>query len=116
MSNEIKLKSNLPPGWTAVEIDGETNFHIESVEMFTGNDEGEETDNYSAISKNCELKIARRIVPAAVKIPFRVRGEPGVRVNFVQECGTRQFTMTICHHKGSIFLDLKSFDIHPDNN
>ena len=78
--------------------------HIYKVEVFTGDDDYQETDCIVAThGANDQLHLARRLEPKIIHSDLRLRGEPGVRVFINSEEGPSVY-VRIGHHKGQIFL------------
>lgn len=79
--------------------------HIISVTVLGGD------DNYNINSKvelmsDAEGTLTMSVgqLPIKEKSKYRLRGEPAVRLNCMDEDQT-PFTVTISHHKGSIYID-----------
>ena len=94
-----------------LEINGHgSNYHIEKVEVFTGNDRGEETDSIEIrpmLSVPNKLEILHKFIGRPRDIGYRVRGEPSVRLFLRSEETHKLLTLTICHHKGRQMLSVK---------
>lgn len=82
--------------------------HIDQVEVFTGDDNGKETDCYSFQVKHKvepELVIHRRVIPKVIKATSRLRSEPGVRITLRPERPEDALiTIEVVHHKGRVYV------------
>ena len=86
---------------------GEDNqhFHIEKIEVFTGDDESKETElieiTTNASYLNPKLIAVRK--PKHKKLASgRLRGEPGVRIYLLSEDTHNTYCLEFYHHKGSV--------------
>lgn len=89
-------------------IGGVENFHVEAVDVFTGDDDYMETDRYSLTPdelNKTKLVVGHVMREGKVKSPggFRVRHEPGVIMNLVSEDGN-EYSLIISHHKGGLMI------------
>lgn len=87
-------------------VNGEPNFHINEIEVFTGDDDYNETDcvQLKSISEKLQVTLASPLTNK--KSPYRLRNEPGVRIKFTSEDDQKLRTLLICHHKGGIYIHL----------
>jgi len=103
MENENKQLSILNG---SIQIGEQQNFHVSHLEVFTGDDDYNETSCYRVdADPNSTLTISNRVEPKIQKVPYRLRNEPGVRIFLKSEWGD-DFVLQVCHHKGSILVDL----------
>lgn len=115
MSNE-SLEDTMIKNRMLTLMDEETNFHIQAVEVFTGDDEGCETDCVRAVTKFEDynspgiLELSRREDVASSL--YRLRYEPGVRIFLKSESG-ESFCLSVSHHKGGVYFDLDQLDSSP---
>lgn len=82
------------------------NFHIKELEVFTGDDDYQETACYKVTEKDNDLVMYKRTNPEVVKSLLRIRHEPGVRVYLESETDDAEYYLQICHHKGCVCIDL----------
>ena len=94
--------SNVSISDNTLQIGDSDYFHVEKIEVFTGDDSYNETDCAEITSISNKLKIAR-LVDHSARSNFRLRHETGVRIFLEAEDGGR-FCLTVCHHKGMIQL------------
>jgi hypothetical protein len=87
-------------------INNEEHLHVERVEIFTGDDEYNETDSVEITSHNDLLLIKQVLTRRNKPSSYRLRGEPGIRMFLNGESG-EQFVLTLAHHKGSIHVSAK---------
>lgn len=82
----------------------ESNYlHINRVEIFTGDDDYNETDIIEVHTSNNKL-VAKKLLTETIRsTKYRVRGEPGIRL-FIDSENGEGFLLTICHHKGNIHV------------
>ena len=93
-----------------LKIKDEQNFHIFKVEVFTGDDSYHETDSYTLSNKQenpDELELVQQKPITPKKSDYRIRNEPGVRIHLVPENVNDRFVLEICHHKGSVYFNMK---------
>lgn len=90
----------------ALEINEFSRFHIGKLEVFTGDDDQQESECYIVESKKESLVLSKRIEPLRVGSGYRIRNEPGVRIFLKSEDGP-SFIIQLCHHKGNVFLDVE---------
>jgi hypothetical protein len=87
-------------------INNEKHLHVERVEVFTGDDEYNETDSVEITSHNELLLIKQLLTRRNKPSSHRLRGEPGIRMFLSSESGDG-FVLTLAHHKGSIHVSAK---------
>jgi hypothetical protein len=87
-------------------IDNEKHLHIKKVEVFTGDDEYNETDCIEVQSEKENLLIKQLLTRKNKPSEHRLRGEPGIRV-FVRGENDKGYILTIAHHKGEIHISAK---------
>lgn len=89
-----------------IEIEGAgINFHCTAVDVYTGNDDAEQTDCIEVLpcSKNKgSLEVSRKLNRGKIGLPTRIRGEVGVRLFLESEHSGDVFCVDIAHHKGRI--------------
>lgn len=92
-----------------LQINEDIHLHIESVEVFTGDDDYKETDRLIIDVKKDEngpqLEVARKVYMRPQSSGKRLRFEPGVRINISSEHG-EEYALIFSHHKGSILVDV----------
>ncbi len=101
---QFKYNSN-----AELSVFGLSNFHVDRVEVFSGPDECLMTNYYSfEPGKSCyaddqmEVTHCRPVMPK--RIPFRVRGEPGVILYLKSEGSDDTVKVMFCHHKGHVYI------------
>lgn len=87
-------------------LDDEKYLHIKKVEVFTGDDDYNETDCIEVQSQKENLLIKQLLTRKNKPSSHRLRGEPGIRV-FVQAENGKHYIVTLAHHKGSIHVTAK---------
>jgi len=93
-------------------IDDNEHFHISKVEVFTGDDDYNETDCIEVQSRGGdkpELLIKQLLTRKNKPSPNRLRGEPGVRLHIEGENG-KHYIVTLAHHKGTISTSAKEIE------
>ena len=89
------------------------NFHIQQIEVFTGNDDNQETDCIEVYAKGDRLVAKQLITNSITKSLERIRYEPGVRIHLQCETSnpgiTESIVLTICHHKGNVVARVNGF-------
>lgn len=83
-------------------IDGYNNFHIKKVEVFTGNDDYQETDSIEVVSKGDRLEAKQLLTKTVKPSSERIRFEPGVRLHLELEGTEEILILSLCHHKGCV--------------
>ena len=83
-------------------IDGLNNFHIKKVEVFTGNDDYQETDSIEVVAKGEKLEAKQLLTKTIRPSPDRIRFEPGVRLHLEIEGTEEILILSLCHHKGCV--------------
>lgn len=89
----------------AIEIQNQNNFHIIGIEVFTGDDDANETDLVEITTANNKLVVKKTLSEVLRKSKTRLRGEPGVRI-YLEGEGSKNWVLSIGHHKGSILTHL----------
>lgn len=86
------------------------NFHITKVEVFTGDDNYQETEGFSIVpGENGKLKGTKfQHLEPKPKNTHRLRDEPAVRIFLESENLGSTRVIEIAHHKGEIKMGLKS--------
>lgn len=87
-------------------INNEKHLHVKHIEVFTGDDDYNETDCVEVQAHNDLLLIKQLLTRRNKPSSHRLRGEPGVRMFLESENG-KQFVITLAHHKGSIHVSAK---------
>lgn len=87
-------------------IDNEKYLHIKKVEVFTGDDDYNETDCVEVESHKENLLIKQLLTRKNKPSTYRLRGEPGIRV-FVEGENGKNYIVTVAHHKGNIQVSAK---------
>jgi len=87
-------------------INNEKQLHVERVEVFTGDDDYNETDSVEVTAHSDQLLIKQLLTRRNKPSDFRLRGEPGVRLFLACESG-KNFILTLAHHKGSLHVQAK---------
>jgi hypothetical protein len=87
-------------------IDNEKYLHIKKVEVFTGDDDYNETDCIEVQSEKENLLIKQLLTRKNKPSNHRLRGEPGIRVFVCGENG-KHYILTVAHHKGNIQVSAK---------
>lgn len=78
-------------------------FHISHVEVFTGDDDYNETDCIEVCASEKKLIAKQTLTPVLRPSKDRIRFEPGVRIYLSTEVpGEAGYILTICHHKGRV--------------
>ena len=77
--------------------------HINKVEVFTGDDDYNETDLIEVETINEKLIAKKTLTESVRPSKYRLRGEPGIRLLVASESGPR-YRVTIAHHKGNIII------------
>lgn len=86
-----------------------SNFHVEKVEVFTGDDNFHETDCVEIHAKDKKLLVKKHL-EYFEESNFRLRSEPGVRIYLNSEDGV-SFYIEFAHHKGQ--TNLRIFEYIP---
>ena len=103
-SAEIDFKNH-----RQITVNGEEYFHVEKVEVFTVDDNGKFIDSKVIDSPPYHTGPGLRVVDGApTKSKYRLRGEPAVRIQLDAECTSQKVIIEISHHKGLIFLDVRT--------
>jgi hypothetical protein len=89
-----------------ITFNDDNNAHIQSVEVFTGDDGYKETDCYRLSANGGALAIESRKPVTSKESSYRIRNEPCVRLNVATENGTN-LVLSVTHHKGTLYLDTK---------
>jgi hypothetical protein len=87
-------------------LDNEKYLHIKKVEVFTGDDEYNETDCIEVEAHKGNLLIKQMLTRKNKPSCHRLRGEPGIRVHVAGENG-KQYILAVAHHKGNIQVSAK---------
>lgn len=92
----------------ALSINNNDHLHLEKVELFTGDDDYNETDLLEAHvhRPTTKLVIKKTLSDVLKPSPYRLRGEPGIRAHIKSEDG-RTYVLTLAHHKGNILVSAK---------
>lgn len=77
-------------------------FHIKEIEVFTGDDEWNETDSISIVTDKDKLRLSKKVYMNPVRTKCRVRNEPAVRLHIESELDHHIHKIEISHHKGQI--------------
>jgi hypothetical protein len=89
-----------------IRINNENYLHIQKVEVFTGDDDYNETDCVEVSSHKEQLLIKQLLTRKSKPSSHRLRGEPSVRLFLDSEDG-KKYILTVAHHKGSIHVSAK---------
>jgi len=87
-----------------LKIGNNEHFHINRVEVFTGEDDYVETECISVeVTNHNKLRVSK-VIDHNEACSFRPRFEPGVRLFLKCEDDGADYIVTICHHKGSVLF------------
>lgn len=84
-----------------IKIGNSENFHVQEVQVFTGNDDYRETEMYSHKMEGEKLKCLKALDHDQLS-PYRTRYEPAVKMILKSEEDHELYQVTISHHKGRI--------------
>jgi hypothetical protein len=91
-------------------FEGNDNFHIEEVKVFTGDDQYTETDAYVLRNNKRrpeQLDVMNMIPRSDARTEFRLRHEPAVCLTLsVENDPDKKVYLTVAHHKGCVRLSL----------
>ena len=114
----MKLKSKPKGDFNSdnnLEIDDYSWFHIEEVHLFTGEDDGGLTDYviYKTEEAPSGHKLTREVPEdfKEVKVGRHLRGEIGVKIVLKSEGGRFKQSISFCHHKGNVIVDVREFPV-----
>lgn len=82
------------------------NFHVTKMEIYTGDDDYNETDCLVVTEKLGSLEAQQRVFPKTRKSKNRIRHELGVRIFLMSENG-HLYCLDICHHKGTLVFQVE---------
>jgi hypothetical protein len=92
-----------------LKISDEENYHITSIDLFTGGDISEESVCYKFVNDKDRHGITM-IQEIPRKLNFRPRFELGVRIYIEEEATGKRHSITVCHHKGGIAIESERCD------
>jgi hypothetical protein len=83
-----------------------SNFHIKSVEVFTGDDSYNQTFSITT-QVGINGALVQSMDSRKLDSKYRLRDEPAARILLESEDGPR-IVLSVCHHKGQVYIDAEA--------
>lgn len=92
-----------------ITINDHKHLHVRAVDVFTGDDDYNETDLVEITTVSNKLVVKKTLSDVVKKSELRIRGEPGVRM-YLESEDQESFILSIGHHKGQLLVDVKRIE------